>query len=891
MIDRSSLIARIQGTSAHVCLIQAGTGYGKSFLLASLGQRPGHVTLDLGEADPNPLSLARLLHRRLCERFGEQVSSQTAYELQRSDGRAPALAAALRYDLQHAMNTQDLHTVLLDNAYFLSAEGRSFLSDLLICHPGLSALRWVVACRTERDLPLQLLRPRVTCELLGENDLAFGAQAMCELGLSETEAERTRGWPAAVMFASIGDEPVTAAQALLSRLPETLLPSLRKASLLHVWKRGDPAHVQLDLQDGWLDDARRMGVPCMWVGEDTYSPHPIMVEVLLGELHARPREHLTAQQGLAASLLASQPLAAVNAYIRSGDETQARQILSGLLPKLQVQGQLTSALPMLRQLVTDETSPLYLGLAQAIFDSGQLSEGLQRAETALEATGRSAAAFALLGRMRLRTGNTRIAAQYLTSALELQMVGEEKLLLRAQLALALAVRGQAGEFRFAAEAVTHARMVFEQSGGAEVSEAELLARTALCLAYAATGRRNAARHAAASAGEAARVVRASPGVLMCLTYLGGFHADEGQHDLSAELLARAQELCGGNADSACAVLLTSLRARQALRLADAQGAAVYATQASTWYAVQQNLAARRDSLLLLAVTGVLPVSHATRFRLDELVRHFGADPAITNTVMLLEDTFVKGKPVPSAWCGDPDLSPEVRVLLAVWKLSQSPDDVLWQAELLYLRARLGNGTVAAYIRMLGVQPNAQLSLAPPSIGLALLRPRPQVRVDGKLFVLRDALMIPLIILVCKGRLESREAERLVHPSYGEASRKNSLNHLRSELRKWIGEGVPMVKTHGKLSLHDWTRSTDLDELSYCDFEQLVTLYRAPVYADLGPNVHPEIDSLRQLARTRLMSRMNEWRTLNPEAARLAWKRLLQVDERLAAYGSKELAAR
>ena len=886
MTERITLSLKLRDPRVRLSSLMGGGGYGKTWAMIALAKIEGYVLISLNDADPHPLSIANLIHERLEAKFGPHVQSRLSYALQVKGTTPAAVAAAVRHDLQLYSRANEGITVMLDNTEQLNAEGRLFIIGHLIGaedqvtgndpHP----VRWIVAMRSEHNLPVRTLRPRMTVQEFTSADLAFCENTMREMGLNDAQIARTQGWPAAVVLASLGDDPAEAASALLSLILEDLLKTLRCASLLPSWRPGDPAHVAMGLRDGWIEDAKSCGVPCVHVENGVLMPHSIVREVLERDLRLRPSEYAAAQRGLAFALQLNQPLTAVEAYLEAGDQKEALNLLSGLLPGLLSGEQIRSALPLLKRIIVTESSPLYLALAQAMFDSGNVAEGLQRAQRALAVSDDQAAVHKVLGRMRLRTGNMQLAATHLRTALNGTPDEAESLLIHAQLALALALHARSVGPTLNTEALNEAQNALEIAVSSRaLPDAELLARTALVIVHASRGMRDAAHDAAITARESARALSHGHTLLMCLTHLAAFFADEGMFADAKLLLDQATEMHVDDPDSDSALLLLLARARLNLRQGDAGQTAMYATQAANLAEERQHTPGRREALIMLAVTGVLPVSAGTNIRFSKLSSAFGHEPEIPVSLNLLDDVFIRKQAVPITNRGYGDLPLEVRAVLAIAALHSTPDDTLWHVELDDLRCRMGQGAIAAYTRMMGIQLSPHLSVAPTRIVMRLLRPHPEITIDGKLFDVRSSLLHPLLALFWRTQLHNQQARDLVEAQYGPAVRKNALNHLRNALRdrcKWP-EGLYNIR--GEISLASWVRHSDIIELDHVPFASLVHLYQAPVLGH--QRLPPMLEEMRVEARSKLHSRMQEWQIVDAQAADEAWDRLLLIDPQLA----------
>lgn len=858
MPSRPHILTDLRNPATTVVTLVAGNGYGKSTHLVALSTDPGHLYIRLSDADPDPISIARVIARALPSHPGNQLP----YELSRSTVTERAAAAALRHDL----NLHAPLTLLLDDAETLNNDGRRFFTNLL---PQLSGIRWIVASTTPEDFPTRTLRLRnVPTQLITDRELALSTDEMRNMGLTDAQMELTQGWPAAVSLITLGDDPRVVAQELLLTVPDTIIPSLRRASLLPTWRTLDPVNTALNLTEGWLATALSYGVPCTRLDNDAWVPHPIVREELRLQLRVLPSEYASAQQAIAGALETHQPMAAVEAYLASGAGTEARALLERMLPTLRSAEQLSAALPLFQRASPEPGSPLHVAYAQACFEAGALVRGLSMAEQALGAGADPASTHALIGQFRYRTGNYELAVQHLQAAITSSIQAPPYALL-AQLSLVYAQHAQqltGDAAREYAQKADEAAYTILATGDLteELGSAMVLARVARTLACAVLGARQAGRESARLAREAAEVLTPSLDVLTALHQLARYWADDGDLDTAAELLALAVSMDTAQRDTALQVAVT--RARLYLRHGDADSCAHYATQAAAIAEELHHQPALREALILLAATSVLPVGDATSIRLQRLRDRLGHEREVHTALAYLDQAFLN--PNRRVTGSRLALPLELRALLLVAALRSQTLDITLSSELDFLYRRLGAGVINSYGQLLKV---AIPPLLPgmnhrQTLEVAILRPMPEIRVNGTVLDLQPVLVLPMIILAQRGELAVSAAQDVYAPDYRGKPEQNHYK-LKTAFKAATGQTAPLGSERGSLTLSGWHVRSDLNALSECPFQDLLRLYRAPVYARHDPT--PALTDLRDEARRILAQRLAQWSRVDPDAAEAA----------------------
>jgi LuxR family transcriptional regulator, maltose regulon positive regulatory protein len=219
-LPRRELVGRLRqaASCSRLSLVVAGTGYGKSSLLASCAGRRGQVawlTLDASDRDPVGLLSAIAAAVEVVPHVElpivEEVVSEPATLLLPKQERCRRLSTALTNDLaDHEL------TLFLDDLHLLGEEAATVLAELIERLP--VGVRLVASSRERPALPLGRLRAAGGLFELDGADLALTEQETAALleratgqvfdaGISAAVHDHTEGWPAAVrLVASVLDE-------------------------------------------------------------------------------------------------------------------------------------------------------------------------------------------------------------------------------------------------------------------------------------------------------------------------------------------------------------------------------------------------------------------------------------------------------------------------------------------------------------------------------------------------------------------------------------------------------------------------------------------------------------------------------------------------------------
>lgn len=895
---RPHLTAKISQSHQRLIILSAGYGYGKTTLLSQLQTSHDTALIRLSDADPDPISIIRLIASALPTPHTQQHAAnvQLPYELGRHNVTANAAALALKHDLRAYTSL----TLLIDEAELLTPESRRFLSDNII-QAAPHNVRFVLTMTDPDQFPAQSLRLKLGLLHLTQEDLAFTPAEMADLGLRSDQMDQTKGWPAAAALAALGENPNIVAQELLHVLPENLVATLRRASLLSTWRTDDPANTALQLDDDWLNTARQQGIPMVRLNDTSFVPHPIVQQVLHAQLRARPTEYALAQRALAGSQKARQPLTAVDTYLAAGNHAQARDLLENLIPRMQRAGEIRSALPQLRIFMSQEglDSPLSLPYARALFDAGEVIEALTLANQVLHHGQSSELAHATLGHFRLRTGNVQEATRHLRAALDLTQRPAERIRLRAHLALALALKAREQGTTTALTTPQHdADQVIAEAAVyagpfSDIASSVALAHIALLLGLCARGQRYHARTAALKAQEYVQALSPSLDQLLALTILAAYYADEDQPQYAEELYAQAKDY--DTEASEPALLLALTRTRLAIRKGLVEQVKTSGRRSWILAKSMNNLTAGKEALIYLLITAALVNTGQAPLHIQEIRTEFGSDAELMKAVKFFDGVFLHRTRITPEIGATYDIPAELRALLLVAAFQVEPRNHLRHGELVDVRNRVGPGVIISYAERLRV--TLPPGLGKPIYKLQIQALQPNIVVKAHDLPIRGSanVLFTLLALAWKGQLGLNDQDAAGLGSTVGSRLRMQYHRARTLIDTTTRTSDTLTSIRGTLSLNAYEVHLDIFELDILPVGQLELIYEAPVYGEAPAALvtdPPQLQSeqparylleMRTYARTTVARRISRWAATHPEEAGASWRRLLRVDPELANF--------
>ncbi|MBT8241435.1 MAG: helix-turn-helix transcriptional regulator, partial [Acidimicrobiia bacterium] len=213
-LPRPSVVERLTGVEAHVSLISAPAGWGKTSLLAEwidaeLGRRPV-AFLRLEEGDDNGPLFWSYVVAALC-RVAPELAAGAESALRSPD--VDPMREIVPSLLNELTELDEPLLMVLDDYHVISRQEIHRSGGYLVDHlpPG---VQLAIATRADPGLPLGRLRASGHLMELRAHDLAFSTVETAELlrrrfavDLADADAElltrRTEGWPAAVHLAGV----------------------------------------------------------------------------------------------------------------------------------------------------------------------------------------------------------------------------------------------------------------------------------------------------------------------------------------------------------------------------------------------------------------------------------------------------------------------------------------------------------------------------------------------------------------------------------------------------------------------------------------------------------------------------------------------------------------
>lgn len=410
LVRRPHVLAKLkEGRDEPLVVIAAPAGYGKTSVLADLAatdSRPSRrLALDVWHDDPVLLlrDLATCLGDLGCAPAGLCEALDTAT----SELELTALLLLLSTALERAV---DPFMLILDNVHHvISSPAVAVLSTLAEHLPPGSQL--LLASRARPALPLGRLRAHRSLLELQAEDLAMTSTEAASLleaagvpvGPSELAAllDRTEGWPAGLYLAALcaRDQPDPADALARFAGDDHLVADYMRDEFLSALQSEDVEFLEftsvcerlsaplcdavLDRTDSalTLDRLARGPLPLTAVDRthDTYRLHPLLREMLLGELrHSHPHREQTAHRRASLFQAHQGELdSAISHAVAAGDASRVGELLWVHLPSYVTVGRNDLLQGWLRRFSTDQVSgnaPLALTAAHSALALGNLRE-------------------------------------------------------------------------------------------------------------------------------------------------------------------------------------------------------------------------------------------------------------------------------------------------------------------------------------------------------------------------------------------------------------------------------------------------------------------------------------------------------------------------------------
>lgn len=482
-----------QYETRRVILLHAPAGYGKTTLLASF-----HREIDapvcwvrLSEADHDVSHLAGALGASLTNRF-HRLRSKTRWPVPRgttSQGLASTIATAVREEIGERF------FLILDDVQWInrSEDAARFVDTLLASLP--PSVTLILAGREIPEINLGELVIDAQVGGLGIDELALTRDETAELVEArfqrslDPEAldrlyEETEGWitgvllsppssrgsPGAAVSHGQADLHRVMASVVLSGQPEEVRAFLRESALLPRLT-GAACDAILDREDSraQLQDLVVQGlfISALKTEPTSYEYHPLLRAALQDRMKRKQpgRMHQILQRAAEHYRTTDELELAIDLYIEDGDLSRAATLAQEAAPRLFQQGRYSTLERWAKEfrMGPTETPDIYLDIAAAAFDRGELDKADQWAQAAqktLEEAGRAE----LRSRVNVVQGRIAVYRGEHRRALELAERAEAELSngisLRVQ-ALILRLKGLAHYFM--REDLTKARQYTEQA--------------------------------------------------------------------------------------------------------------------------------------------------------------------------------------------------------------------------------------------------------------------------------------------------------------------------------------------------------------------------------------------------------------------------------------------
>ncbi|WP_264777725.1 tetratricopeptide repeat protein [Deinococcus aetherius] len=428
-LARGGLLARLLAAEERLIVLAAGSGFGKTTLLAQYARAAsgrggrGVSWLSLRPDDAMPATLAASVLSALVP----VLSPEEVRDLRRS-AAAGAPPARLAASLGAHLNALPFGvSLVLDHAERLGPDAQGWLTALLdALGEGHHVL---IAAYDASNLELARRRARGDALVLGPGELAFSeAETRAFLAargstLDPAQAHRAlEGWPIGLGLLAAGGpappDPADLVRELLARLTPGQQSVLADLSVLEEWSAPGASGMGLTWPPGLMRVARQAGLPLTPLGDDRWRPHRLLRAELEAALLRDPARHARLH-GVAALAAEARGgvLEATRHHHLAGREGDVRRLALALVPALEERAEHHLVREVLGPLGEAGLPPaLRRALAVAQIETGEQGRG-EAALLALRAARQAdARALTYLARRALGLGHPEEALALLDEA-------------------------------------------------------------------------------------------------------------------------------------------------------------------------------------------------------------------------------------------------------------------------------------------------------------------------------------------------------------------------------------------------------------------------------------------------------------------------------------------
>jgi LuxR family maltose regulon positive regulatory protein len=365
-------------------VLVAPAGYGKTTLLGQFARETSRpvVWLTLSPDEGEVLMLERSIAEALSLTQPKLPLERWQQALRNASGPG-RLAAALAADINQA---DDNIVFILEPLEHLTESSARWLEAFI---RGLGEGHQVMASHYG-DVNIDMSRFIASGEahLITTKDLAFSLEETRELlGYAGSPLEpqliheELGGWPAALGMVAHGvplnTSPKDLVAGLLKKLPSALRSTLPEAAVLEVWSEASARRLGCDLPPVWLRTVRRYGLPLLPLGNDTYRPHGLVLEVLeaaLQQRHERCAElHLVAARDARSQ---GQFMFALHHLLKGDHHRQALDHVGELLPRWEGRSDWVLVRKVLESFPPEHLPPsMKTSLGIALLETGEPAKG------------------------------------------------------------------------------------------------------------------------------------------------------------------------------------------------------------------------------------------------------------------------------------------------------------------------------------------------------------------------------------------------------------------------------------------------------------------------------------------------------------------------------------